>query len=303
MTGRVYSGINNIFDVHDQEGNSYECRIKGKVLKNSEDMYNPLAPGDLVEFEKNSAAGGLITGRLPRKNRLESWNRKRESSPVVACNLDLVLAVVSAGIPPFRPRFVDRVLIAAAQGGVEGAVLLNKIDQGVEDWVDERIAVWETLGIAVYRTSAETGEGVQNLKKALESKTVVLFGPSGVGKSSLLNILVPGHNLITGDVSQKHERGRHITNFGRMLDTDWGAHLIDTPGVREILVRGIDPVDLPRWFPEFEPFEEHCAFSPCSHRHEPDCAVQKAVEAELIHPDRYENYLRIRYELENEGFW
>jgi len=303
LTGTIYQGIKNIYDVRSGPDNIVECRIKGKKLKSDPDSYNPLAPGDRVEYEVSAFGTGLITSRLDRKNRFARWNRKKESWQVIAANVDILLAVISVKTPPFRPRFVDRVLIAAAQGDVPASILVNKIDQGVASWVDSRIKVWENLGIRVLKCSAESGEGMDVLKEYLGKKTAVLFGPSGVGKSTLLNKLIPGMNLTTGGLSLKYDRGRHVTNFGRLLDTPWGGHLIDTPGVREILVRGISPDDLPHWFPEFENVPGKCSFQPCSHRHEPGCRILKAVEEGLIYPDRYENYLRIRDELESEIRW
>jgi len=303
LIGTIYQGIKNIYDVRTVTDEIYECRIKGKKLKDDPDSYNPLAPGDRVEYEVSAPGTGLITSRMDRENRFARWNRKKESWQVIAANIDLLLAVISVKSPPFRPRFVDRVLIAAAQGGVPAAILVNKIDQDVDSWVDKRITVWENLGIKILKCSAESEEGLDTLKKYLEKKTSVLFGPSGVGKSTLLNKLIPGLNLTTGGLSLKYDRGRHVTNYGRLLDAPWGGRLIDTPGVREILVRGITPEDLPHWFPEFESIPGECSFQPCSHRHEPGCCILKAVEDGLIDPDRYENYLRIRDELESESRW
>jgi ribosome biogenesis GTPase len=303
LIGTVYSGINNIFRIRGVDNLWYECRIKGKILKDEEESYNPLAPGDMVEFEQSGSGQGLILSRSPRKNRFARWNRKKEAWQVVAVNLDIVLAVVSAAGPPFRPRFVDRVLIAAAQGDVPAAILVNKVDQGVAPWVDDRIRDWERLGFRVLRSSAETGEGLEDIVKLQGGGTMVLFGPSGVGKSTILNRLIPGLDQVTGEISEKHDRGRHVTNFGRLIDAPWGGRVVDTPGVREILVRGIAPEELIHWFPEFEEPSAHCSFQPCSHRHEPDCGVIRAVEAGRIHMDRYENYLRIRDELEDEARW
>ncbi|MCG8452423.1 MAG: ribosome small subunit-dependent GTPase A [Spirochaetales bacterium] len=322
MIGLIYSGINNIYQVRPVDGGDdvaqsqdvilpyqaptesfYECRIKGKILKDSEPSYNPLAPGDLVVFEPSDEGQGLIHRRLERTNRFARWNRKRENWQTVAANLDLLVAVVAAGKPPFRPRFVDRVLIAAAQGGVKAAVLVNKIDQGLPEWGESRISAWEELDIPVYRSSAHTGEGMEEIRALTAGKTVALFGPSGVGKSSVLNRLLPHIELATGGLSEKYDRGRHVTNFGRLLDAPWGARLVDTPGVREILVRGMSSADLIHWFPEFSGLDEECSYSPCSHRHEPDCAVQDAVDDGRIHPDRFENYLRIRDELEEDERW
>ncbi len=303
LKGTVYSGINNIYDVRTPDGSAYECRIKGKILKSEESLYNPLAPGDGVSFEESGDGKGLILEREPRRNHFSRWNRKREAWQTHAANIDLLLIVVSAKKPPFRPRFADRALIGASQGGVPSAVLLNKIDQGGEDWIEERIAAWEHLGIDVMRCSAKSGEGLEELKNVSRGKTVCLFGPSGVGKSTLLNALIPGINLATGKISAKYDRGSHVTNFGRLLDSEWGARFVDTPGIREILVHGVAAADLPHWFPDFADYERECGFQPCSHRHEPGCAVIEAVRDGLIHPDRYENYLRIREDLEEKERW
>lgn len=303
MKGTVYSGINNIYDVRTAHGISFECRIKGKILKSEESVYNPLAPGDIVDFEENDEGKGLILERGPRRNHFSRWNRKREAWQTLAANIDLLFVVISVKKPPFRPRFIDRALINASQGNVPSAILLNKLDQGMEVWIEKRVAAWEKLGIDVLRCSAKNGEGLESLKSATKGKTVCFFGHSGVGKSTLLNVLMPGLGLTTGKISSKYDRGSHVTNFGRLIDADWGARFIDTPGIREIRVHGVDIENLPHWFAEFAEYEQQCSFQPCSHRHEPGCAVIKAVKEGHIHPDRYENYLRIREELEEEARW
>ena len=308
MKGIIYSGINNIYDVRFDGGQSAECRIKGKILKDNDSIkeYNPLAPGDYVEVdltESESGKYGLILSRYPRKNRFARWNRKRESWQTVAANLDILFAVISVSSPPFRPRFVERVLIAAAQGGVPVSVIVNKIDQKMDDWAAERIKIWQDLGIPVLKVSALTGEGLEKLKKNILGKTAAFFGHSGVGKSTILNALIPGVNLKTDSVSSKYNRGRHVTNFGRIIDSPEGFRLVDTPGVREILVKDVEPENLQRFFPEIYKFAESCRFNPCSHTHEPGCAVIQAVENGKINYDRYENYLRILDELEEDKRW
>ncbi len=303
LKGRVYSGINNIYRVKDEQGRFFECRIKGKVLQEDKRSYTPLAPGDWVDMELTGGDKGLILERQERKNSFARWNRKKEMRQTVAANVDLLAAVISVTAPPFRPRFVDRVLINAAQYNVPACIVVNKIDRGMEDWAGPRIRNWQKLGYRVFQTSVVSGKGLKTLKNALKGKTAVLFGPSGVGKSSLLNYLVPGAELPVGEISAKYNRGKHVTNFGRLLDVPGGGYLVDTPGVREILVRGIEPEELTSFFPEFREWELLCGFSPCSHRHEPDCGVRDAVESGLINEDRYENYLRIRDELEAENHW
>lgn len=297
MRATVYNGINNIYRVRSAEGESecleLECRIKGKILEDEENAYNPLAPGDSVECERVDSRRGMIIRRHDRINRFARWNRKRGAWQIVAANLDLAAAVISASEPPFRPRFVDRVLIAAAQGGVTGAVVVNKIDLGIDSWVQERLDAWRAMGIDVRRCSAADGTGLNELAAAWKGCTAALFGPSGVGKSTLINRLIPGLELPTLAVSKKYNRGRHATNFGRMIDAPWGGRIVDTPGVREITVKGIPSDELSGWFPDFDAFAPLCMFQPCLHRSEPGCAVRRGVEDGDIHRDRYESYLRI----------
>ena len=303
MKGKLYSGINNIYRIRDASGNFHECRIKGKILQHGEQTRNPLAPGDEVDFEVLEPGKGQITARLNRRSEFSRWNKKSGSWQVVAANLDILVAVASLGSPPFRPRFIDRVLVAAAWNDVPVIILVNKMDKGTKPGETERMAAWEALGIPVLRSSAKTGQGMEELKAAITGKISTFFGQSGAGKSTMINCLVPGHNLPTGEISQKHNRGRHVTNFGRLIDIDAnkpdGGQIIDTPGIRDILVRDIDQENLPAYFPEITANGQNCAFQPCSHTHEVNCAVQNAVETGTINKDRYESYVRILRELKN----
>ncbi|MFP4179402.1 MAG: ribosome small subunit-dependent GTPase A [Spirochaetaceae bacterium] len=293
--GLVLYGTNNIFTVI-SENERFLCRIKGKVLKQEETSYNPLAPGDTVLFiPSNPSDGkGLITERVNRKNAFIRWNRKKASPQTVAANIDIVMCVASIGTPPFRPRFIDRVLVAA--GNIPAAVVINKDDLAGQAWEEERIEDFSRIGYPVYRSSAETGKGIEDLKTLVSGKRSVWVGQSGVGKSSLLNHIIPGGGLETGEVSVKYDRGRHTTKNGRLYFTP-GAEVIDTPGIRQIELHDILPEELQNHFPEFLPYVGECAFQPCSHREEPDCRVKAAVEEGLIHSDRYVSYIRIYEEL------
>ncbi len=303
MTGVVHFGINNIYCVYDKKGICYECRFKGKILDDAEIAYNPLAPGDRVEFSPVDEDKGLITKRIPRRNQFRRWNKKGGVWQVIAANLDQVVVVMSAASPPFRPRFVDRGLICAALDDVPVMVLLNKADLGIKPSIETRLAAWKAAGIDVFCCSIATGDGLSEFKDNLISKTTVLFGPSGVGKSSLINALIPGLELSTSAVSQKHSRGRHKTNFGRLVRSPSMGQLIDTPGVRDVLIRNIEPNELESFFVEIMRHRDTCEFQPCSHRHEPRCAVMAAVECGDIHPDRYQSYVNIRGELEDQNAW
>ncbi len=244
MTGVVHFGINNIYCVYNEKGKCYECRFKGKILDDAEMAYNPLAPGDRVEFSPVDEDKGLITKRIPRMSQFRRWNKKGGVWQVIAANLDQVIVVMSVASPPFRPRFVDRGLICAALDDIPVMVLLNKSDLGIKPSIEARLTAWKAVGIDVFCCSAATGDGLTEVKDSLSSKTTVLFGPSGVGKSSLINALIPGLELSTSAVSQKHSRGRHNTNFGRLVSSLSMGQLIDTPGVRDVLIRASNRINL-----------------------------------------------------------
>ncbi|MFW6209483.1 MAG: ribosome small subunit-dependent GTPase A [Spirochaetota bacterium] len=295
-TGVVAFGANNIFTVK-VAGQAYQCRIKGKILRQDEKAYNPLAPGDVVDFEPDAHTSdeGLIIRRKVRENSLVRWNRKRRALQTVAANLDLLVVVASVKNPPFRPRFIDRVLIAADE--IPSVIVLNKMDLGCDAGVGERILDFRRMGYEVIETSVTTGQGIDVLSEKVTGRLTAFFGQSGVGKSSLLNRLFPGVNLQVGEISQKYDRGRHTTKNARLYEYA-DNYFIDTPGIRQIEL-GIDSPDiLDGYFRDFLPHIGKCEFQPCSHLHEPGCAVRAAVESHAIHPDRYESYARIYYELE-----
>lgn len=302
MIGTVLFGMNNIFNVQAESGGEIlECRIKGKILKDSIGAYNPLASGDLVEYEEDShhPGKGMILSRMERKNYFSRWNKKRNAPQTLAANLDLLICVSSPVVPPFRPRFIDRALITAERGRVPVLILMNKIDQKMEEQVTDRLNNYRDLGFEVMYCSAETGEGIGELKTRLAGRSVAFVGQSGVGKSTILNQIEPLVNQKTAEVSKKYSRGKHTTCYSVLVKSSGGGNIIDTPGVRELLLYDIGKMELQEYFPEMEPYFGACAFSSCTHIHEPGCAVIEALEEGKIHSDRYESYVRIMEELNN----
>jgi ribosome biogenesis GTPase / thiamine phosphate phosphatase len=296
--GLILTGINNIFTVQ-SEADNFLCEIKGKVLKDLDDVYNPLAAGDIVSFvvDDLSDKKGMIIERLKRRNEFSRWNNKRNSPQTIAANIDYLICVTSAGNPPFRPRFVDRVLVMA-DSTIRVLIVLNKSDLGIDRKTKIRMDDYRRIGYEVICCSAETGDNMDSLKKTIKGKIAAFIGQSGVGKSSLLNLIYPGHELKTGAVSVKYNRGRHTTNYSKLVFEGNGG-FIDTPGIREIEIFGINPEDLGCHFYEFEDPGRNCRFKPCLHNKEPDCKVRQAVDDGTIHKDRFESYLRILKSLQN----
>ncbi len=290
--GLILTGINNIYSVF-SEGFTFLCEIKGKKLKGLDNVYNPLAPGDRVRFsiDEISSNKGMIFERIKRSNEFSRWNNKRQSPQTIAANIDYLICVASAGNPPFRPRFIDRVLVMS-NPETEILIVLNKSDLGISSSIGERMENFKNIGYSYINCSAETGENIEQLKNIISGKIAAFVGQSGVGKSTLLNILYPGYNLKTGEISVKHDRGRHTTNYSRLI-LENNSGFIDTPGIREIEIFGIEPDQLGFHFREFNDYSQDCKFQPCRHDTEPSCAVKNGVEKGLIHFDRYESYLRI----------
>jgi ribosome biogenesis GTPase len=298
-TGVVLHGANNIFFVRSRAAAVFECRIKGKILKNAGRDYNPLAAGDEVCFLPDAArsGAGVLLSRLERKNAFLRWNKKGRSPQTIAANVDLLVCVASPASPPFRPRFLDRVLVAARLSGIPAIVCLNKSDQAAPELVGQRLGGYEAQGIRTLHSCAAPGKtDTVGLEDAIRGKRAVFVGQSGVGKTSLLNALCGAKGKV-GEISEKYNRGRHTTVLA-CLETWGGGEIIDTPGIREFEICGIASRDLRFFFPEFEGFAPGCRLGGgCTHTHEPGCAVREAAENQKILFDRYESYCRIYEEL------
>ena len=307
-------GSRNLFTVRSLSGETEECRIKGKILKAVEGYYNPIAPGDMVRVEN-----GLILGIEERRNLFARFNQKGQAPQILASNVDIILCVTSPASPPFRPRFLDRVLLQAEAAGIPAAVICNKYDLAGEDdpdsdWADieERFSDYERIGYPVFRISVLTGEGMEEFRHLIAGKFSVLVGQSGVGKSSIVNALVPGSEIKTSAVNEKYNRGNHTTTQALLLDvpvrdilnrdvSGGYTRIIDTPGIRRFAPAGILPEEVILHMREFAALAGKCSYGlSCSHETEAGCKIMEAVSAGVIHEDRYESFLRIRDELSNK---
>jgi len=306
VKARVLFSSNNLAMARCEDGRERLCPLKGKRIKSLTGSYNGLTAGDEVEVgvDAGDEGRGLITTLYPRRNSFGRYNEKGRAEQAIAANIDLVVCVGSPELPPFRPRFIDRMAVLAERASSPFVILLNKTDLGVSAQIEERLVDYERLGYRVFRCSATKREGLAEFESLLEGRTTVLAGQSGVGKSSILNALLPGIDRKTGEVSEKYNRGKHTTTMATMIVSPRGFSIIDTPGIRRLALRSIPLDELVFCFPEMAPLVNHCPLgSRCSHVDELGCAIRDAVQRSLIHPDRYESYLRIREELDQPGEW
>lgn len=290
LQGRVLKNYNGYYYVVSDE-KIYTCKVKGKMKQNR----FSLATGDFVSFELGQKDEGMIKKILPRKNFLVR--------PTLA-NLDLFIVTFACATPDFSFLLADKLLALAEMAGIPAILVLNKCDLAEQEQLAKITEVYTKIGYEVYTVSAAQNIGIEQLKQRLQGKICAFGGPSGVGKSSTINMIDPTVNLKTGIVSEKIGRGKHTTRFAELLPFA-GGYIADTPGFGNLLLEELDEKELHRGFREFAEYEHNCKFISCTHTHEPVCGVKDAVEQGVIAESRYQSYVNILQEIktyqEREG--
>lgn len=295
MQGLVIKNTGSWYTVKTVEGSVVECKIKGNFRLKGIRSTNPVAVGDNVEIELNSQNTAFITAIGDRKNYIirKSQNLSKQSH-IIAANVDQAFLVVTVERPQTSTTFIDRFLATAEAYSVPVVLVFNKtdlLDDSLMRYQRMMTDLYETVGYKCVAVSAETGEGMDGLMEMLRDRITLLSGHSGVGKSTMINRLLPGVNLRTAEISDAHNTGMHTTTFSEMLPLPGGGYIIDTPGIKGFGTFDMEPEELTSYFKEIFRFSKDCRFSNCTHTHEPGCAVLKAVEDHYIAASRYQSYL------------
>jgi ribosome biogenesis GTPase len=298
MQGLVIKSTGSWYEVQTDEGRSIKCRIKGKFRTLDIKTTNPVAVGDRVTIEPEPDQDtGLITGLESRKNYIirKSVNLSKQAQ-IIAANLDQAFLIVTLASPRTSMGFIDRFLVTAEAYDIPAKLIFNKLDlfttEGL-DILEDYQSIYEQAGYPCYSVSALKATNLDQLRELLKDKVTLVSGHSGVGKSTLINALLPGHKLKTGEISDWSDKGKHTTTFAEMFRLPFGGYLIDTPGIRELGVFDIEKQELGRLFPEIRKLMGNCRFHNCRHINEPGCAVIDAIEAGKLEPSRYDSYLSI----------
>lgn len=304
--GLVTKNTGSWYHVRTDEGDNVECKLRGNFRLKGIKSTNPISVGDRVAFDYNEDGTGLITQIEERKNYIirKSSNLSKQSH-IIASNIDLCFLVVTIAEPETSTVFIDRFLASAEAYRIPVYLVFNKIDVCDEDdmeYIDGLVNLYEYIGYPCVKVSALTDKGVEKLKDIIKNKITLFSGHSGVGKSTLVNALIPGVELKTGAVSEYHGKGMHTTTFSEMIDVPSGGYIIDTPGIKGFGTVDLEREQLSHYFREIFEESKNCRFNNCIHINEPNCAVVAAVEEHRINQSRYNSYLNMMNEEDDEKY-
>ena len=291
----------------DDGGGIVNCKMRGVLRLKGMRCTNPVAVGDIVQVDEKGGEAPVVAAIEPRKNYIirRASNLSKEFQ-IIAANLDQAVLVVTLTNPVTSTTFIDRFLATAEAYQVPAAIAFNKVDllvtEDLREQLEELKAIYESVGYPVIAMSVATGEGADDLRALLNGKMSLLSGNSGVGKSSIINLLVPDAHVKVGDVSHTHHKGMHTTTFSELLDLPGGGAIIDTPGVKAFGTIDFERAEVAHYFPEIFKISSDCRFNNCTHTHEPGCAVLAAVEQGEISQSRYTSYLSILDEDPNNKY-
>jgi ribosome biogenesis GTPase / thiamine phosphate phosphatase len=284
-------------------GEIIDCRLPGKFRLDKKEVTNPVAVGDYVSFDLSEDGTGSITEIHERENYVpRQATHGRRGEQILVANIDRAWVVQSVRQPKLNLGFVDRFLVTCEAYEVPAGIIINKMDLAKKhdpELVEELIELYSGLGYHILATSIHDEESVERLREELRDKTSVFIGPSGTGKTSLLNAAEPGIELKTGEISSYSQKGKHTTTFAQLIPLSSGGFIVDTPGIREFGLVQIEKSELSLYFPEMIEPRQNCKFYNCTHYHEPGCGVVQAYEDGKIDPDRYNSYLNMLESLES----
>lgn len=300
MVGTVYKSTGSWYTVKANGGDFYKCRIKGKFRIKEIKSTNPVAVGDIVHIDIEKIGDetiGIITEIVDRKNYIVRKSVKlSKQTHIIASNLDEVFLLVTLKNPKTYTVFIDRYLATAVAYDIPAILLFNKIDAYNEEELLEvkyLAALYRKIGYTCIGISAKTGKNVDKVKELMIGKTSMFSGNSGVGKSTLINVLEPGLNIKTTEISEQHLQGQHTTTFAEMFDLSFDARIIDTPGIRGFGIFDMEKDEIGDYFPEFFKLKGDCKFNNCLHLDEPKCAVKEALENNEVTWSRYKSYVQM----------
>jgi ribosome biogenesis GTPase len=309
ISGLIIKSTGSWYNVRLNDGKVIQCRIAGKIKLDGLKTTNPIAVGDMVkiEMEDGEENRGVIKVIDPRKNYIVRQSpRKKHQLHFLASNVDQAILIVTMREPNLKIGFIDRFLIMTEPYSIPVIIVFNKTDIYHDDDLKDLEAleaIYTKIGYQTIQTSSVTKLGIDILKQTLKDKVSLIAGQSGVGKSTLVNTIEPNLELRTEEISDFSGKGQHTTTFAEMHDLSFGGQIIDTPGIKSLAFSHLEVMDIAHNFREFFAISDECKFANCTHRNEPKCAVKNGVENGEISPVRYQNYLNLLEEVEDQNYW